>query len=304
MLNQRYFLFLLVVIFLFGVFYFLNHKKTENNFFCQQDVKLCSDGSYVSRIPPSCDFNKCPKEDLIVVENPKANEAISSPLFISGKARGFWFFEASFPIELVDENNNLISKTIAKAKENWTTENFVPFEANLNFSNPKTNKGFLIFKKDNPSGIKEYENELRVPVSFSNKQLKEVSLYYYNPDLDKDEKGNILCSDKGLVEIKRKIPISQTPIQDTLNLLLRGKENLNDAENNKLQTKFPLNGFELKSVNLKNDGTLVLEFSDPFNQTSGGSCRVKILWWQIQKTVKQFNEVKKVEFLPPTLFQP
>ena len=301
---QKYVLFLVVIVFLFGTFYFLNHKKTKNNFFCPQDVKLCSDGSYVSRIPPNCDFNKCPKEDLIVVENPKAEEEINSPLFISGKARGYWFFEGSFPIELVDENNNLISSTIAEAKGEWMTEEFVPFEAYLNFSNHKTRKGFLIFKKDNPTGMKEYDDELKMPILFSKNQFREVTLYYYNPNLDKDEKGNILCSHKGLVGIKRKIPFSQTPIKDTINLLLKGKENLTGDEINNLQTEFPLEGFELKSVNLKNDGTLILEFSDPLNKTIGGSCRVKILWSQIEKTAKEFQGVKEVKFYPEYLFQP
>jgi hypothetical protein len=150
-------------------FYLLEQKGGENeNVFCTQEAKLCSDGSYVSRVPPHCEFQMCPKEDLIVVENPRAGEEISSPLFISGKARGYWFFEADFPIELVDENNNLVSSTIATAKGEWMTKDFVPFEATLNFSNPKTDNGFLIFRKDNPSGLKEHDDELRVPVVFKN----------------------------------------------------------------------------------------------------------------------------------------
>jgi len=299
---------IIILIFLLGLltyFYFPKQNQLENKkVFCSQDVKLCSDGSYVSRIPPNCDFNKCPKEDLIVVENPKAEEEINSPLFISGKARGYWFFEGSFPIELVDENNNLISSTIAQAKEEWMTEEFVPFEAYLNFSNHKTRKGFLIFKKDNPTGMKEYNDELRMPILFSKNQFREVTLYYYNPNLDKDEKGNILCSHKGLVGIKRKIPVSQTPIKDTINLLLKGKENLVGDEANNLETEFPLEGFELKSLNLKEDGTLILEFNDPLNKTIGGSCRVKILWSQIEKTAKEFQGVKEVKFYPEYLFQP
>lgn len=34
---------------------------------CPMDAKLCSDGSYVGRIPPDCDFAACPKEDLVNV---------------------------------------------------------------------------------------------------------------------------------------------------------------------------------------------------------------------------------------------
>jgi hypothetical protein len=65
-----------------------------------------------------------------------------------------------------------------------------------------------------------------------------------------------------------------------------------------------LDGFELKSVNLKNDGTLILEFNDPLNKAVGGACRVNVLWSQIEATAKQFPQVKKVILLPGTLFQP
>jgi len=65
-----------------------------------------------------------------------------------------------------------------------------------------------------------------------------------------------------------------------------------------------LEGFSLKGVNLLEDGTLILEFNDLLNKTLGGSCRVGILWFQIQETVKQFPEVEKVQFLPEELFQP
>jgi len=37
----------------------------EEPIFCTMDVKVCSDGSYVGRIPPRCEFAVCPKEDLI-----------------------------------------------------------------------------------------------------------------------------------------------------------------------------------------------------------------------------------------------
>jgi len=32
----------------------------EEQVFCQQDVKSCPDGSFVSRVPPSCAFSPCP----------------------------------------------------------------------------------------------------------------------------------------------------------------------------------------------------------------------------------------------------
>jgi spore germination protein GerM len=133
---------------------------------------------------------------------------------------------------------------------------------------------------------------------------RKVLLYYYNPEKDKDEAGNIKCSRDGLVAIERKIPLSKTPIQDTINLLLRGKENLTEVEKAQgITTEYPLEGFSLKSASLK-DGILTLEFEDSQNKTVGGSCRVGILWFQIEATAKQFPQVKEVHFLPEEIFQP
>ncbi|PKM91574.1 hypothetical protein CVU82_01725 [Candidatus Falkowbacteria bacterium HGW-Falkowbacteria-1] len=111
--------------------------------------------------------NELEKNDLIRVENPRPNQFIENQLLIKGEARGTWYFEASFPIFLYDNNGKEIAISIAQAKSDWMTENFVSFEAVLEFSTPETNNGFLIFKKDNPSGLSEYDDELKIPVKFS-----------------------------------------------------------------------------------------------------------------------------------------
>jgi spore germination protein GerM len=129
-----------------------------------------------------------------------------------------------------------------------------------------------------------------------------IKLYYYNPTKDKDETGNILCSRQGLEAVERNIPVTQTPIQDTIKLLLKG--GLTQEEKDKgVSTEYPLSGVELTGASL-NNGELKLSFNDPENKTGGGSCRVGILWFQIEATAKQFGEVKSVKFLPEELFQP
>lgn len=148
--------------------------------------------------------------------------------------------------------------------------------------------------------------EIRESKSYSIcKKGQKILLYYYSPEKDKNESGNIKCSKDGLVSIERLIPVSETPIKDTIELLLKGKENLTEEEVAQgITTEYPLDGFRLKSANLKESGTLILEFEDPFDKTLGGSCRVGILWFQIEETAKQFPQVKKVQFMPETLFQP
>lgn len=133
-------------------------------------------------------------------------------------------------------------------------------------------------------------------------QTRTISLYYYDPANDQDESGNIQCSREGLVTVRREIPVTQTPIQDAIRLLLQGELTAQEKADG-ATTEYPLDGVELVGAALK-DGVLTLEFKDPMNKTGGGSCRVGILWFQIEATALQFPEVKSVRFIPEELFQP
>lgn len=107
------------------------------------------------------------KKDLIRLKYPRSNDEISSSLIIEGEARGYWFFEASFPVVLVNWDGLIISQGIATAESDWMTEDFVPFKAVLEFEKPEyKNNGTLILKKDNPSGLPENDDALEIPVIF------------------------------------------------------------------------------------------------------------------------------------------
>jgi hypothetical protein len=185
------------------------------------------------------------------------------------------------------------------------TTNYVPFEAEIDFAVPAgVTSGFLILEKSNPSGLSENADELKIPVRFASggSAQRAVNLYYYNEDLDKDEDGNIMCSQDGLVAVERIIPVTQTPIQDAIRLLIKGE--LTNAEKAQgISTEYPLDGFSLGGASLA-DGDLTLAFEDPNSETTGGSCRVGILWLQIKETAEQFAEVGEAQFQPETLFQP
>lgn len=131
---------------------------------------------------------------------------------------------------------------------------------------------------------------------------RRVSLFYYDLSRDKDSDGNVLCSAQGVVPVPRDIPITKTPIGDTIRLLLKG-ELTADEKAAGLSTEYPLAGFSLSGASLK-DGVLTLSFNDPGGKTTGGSCRVGILWAQIENTARQFEEVASVRFVPDSLFQP
>jgi hypothetical protein len=253
------------------------------------------------------------KQDLIKVAEPTPLGVVSSPLTVRGEARGVWFFEADFPVTLIDGNGNDLARWYASAvldpnnpESTWMTEDFVTFEGEIHFSTPTTPDGTLIFSKDNPSGLPEYDDELRIPVRFSSEVSmpeQTIQLYFYDPALDTDADGNIMCSERGLVAVERTIPLTQTPVQYAVNLLLSG-DMTPQEEAGGLTSEYPLAGVMLSSVRRDSDGTLVLALNDPNNATSGGSCRSGILWLQIERTAQQFDGVDVVRFEPEDLFQP
>lgn len=184
-----------LAILLVGIIWLLGRgMKTENNSVisiskknkivaCTEEAKLCPDGSAVGRTAPNCEFAPCPEivgiANKIIITSLKPNDVVSSPLSILGKAVGGWFFEADFPIEIYDGNDKKIGSKYCSfspkiENETWMTEEFVDFKCELQFEKPKTDSGYIIFKKDNPSDMRELDEEFKLPVKFS-KSFESVS---------------------------------------------------------------------------------------------------------------------------------
>jgi hypothetical protein len=178
------FIILLSVIAAAGIFV-AGKTKTEEPMACTMDALVCPDGSSVGRTGPDCNFAPCPtasaeipsdvndaieaKADLVRVTSPTPNGAVSSPLTITGEARGQWFFEASCPISVVDWDGRIIGEGIATADGEWMTTEFVPFTAQISFDLPSDTpyeRGAIILKKDNPSGLPENDDALEIPIIF------------------------------------------------------------------------------------------------------------------------------------------
>ena len=109
-----------------------------------------------------------PQEDTqfvsenVKVSSPRQSAAVLKTFTVIGEARGTWYFEASFPIFIIDANGVKVGQGIAQAAESWMTEDFVPFTAQVtveDYSGPAT----LVLLKDNPSGLPENDDS----VSFS-----------------------------------------------------------------------------------------------------------------------------------------
>ena len=129
------------------------------------DEPLPSGNAYITP-PDGNETMVITHKDLLRVESLMTNDIVTSPLIVRGEARGTWYFEASFPVELIASDGTVLIQHYAQAQDEWMTENFVPFETTLVFDHGNATSGVLIIHKDNPSGLPEYEDELRIPVRF------------------------------------------------------------------------------------------------------------------------------------------
>jgi len=115
---------------------------------------------FVQNIGNALDVN-----DRIVNSFPQPDALVQSPLSVEGEARGTWFFEASFPVKIIDASGNVLAQSPAHALSNWMTTEFVPYQVVLTFAPPISATGTLILTRDDPSGNRAPE-ELRIPIHF------------------------------------------------------------------------------------------------------------------------------------------
>jgi hypothetical protein len=102
-------------------------------------------------------FNGIP--GVIEVFEPDYNEEIcvhatgvKSKVIVEGKARGWWYWEATFPVTVRDEHGQPLGEFYATAKTDWMTEEFVEFQGVIEFREPQSTQGSIEFHRSDPSG--------------------------------------------------------------------------------------------------------------------------------------------------------
>lgn len=119
---------------------------------------------YTEDITVIATYNNASTSD-IVVELPPPGAVTGKSFTITGKARGYWYFEASFPVTVIDEQGNTLIQTFAQATGDWMTDNFVPFSKTINIPSTYTGKATVLIMNDNPSGLPENEKSLSFPIT-------------------------------------------------------------------------------------------------------------------------------------------
>ncbi|MBI2054052.1 MAG: GerMN domain-containing protein [Candidatus Staskawiczbacteria bacterium] len=226
---------------------------------------------------------KEPESDVIVLF-PKPGEAITSPLVVLGEAKGTWFFEATFPIKITDEAGNVLGVSYVEAVDDWMTENFVRFSGKISFLAKERTNGFLVLAKDNPSGLPEYDKEVKVPVILEPVETVKVKVYFNNSKMDPQFSCN------KVFPVEREIPKTEAIARETLLLLLKGPTGGEKDEGFFTSIN---EGVQINSIKIEN-GVATVDFGEQLEFEVGGSCRVSAIRAEITETLKQFSTVNSV----------
>jgi hypothetical protein len=270
---------------------FLNTKDFSDcrNFFSGEDCWLCQNGEWVRHGSPyapqpttPCKGEKAQTSE-IVVDSPLTNEFMTSPWVVEGRAKGPWFFEAIFPVRLLNGEGEEIARTSAQAQSDWQTSTFVPFKAEIEFDRVTTATGTLILEKSNSSGLVENDLKIEIPVHLDVTALK-IEIYFNNNELD----PQALC-DK-VFPVEREIPKTEYVVRAALEELLKGPTGAEKSEG-----FFTAINPDVKIQKLViENGVVKVDFSDQLEFEVGGSCRVTAIRSQIIETLKQFSSAEEV----------
>lgn len=298
-MKKRYYFGILIILILLGVFFFTysNKLKVTNFDECVKrfgvvagsQLRQCKTDSgeiYVESVSSEIGQPaQSEKNTAIEVESLASGSSIDSPLIVKGKAKGRWFFEASFPIELVDSNNNVIATGVAMATADSLTEDFVPFEAKIEFFSSEQKNGFLILKNDNPSGLPENSEQIKIPVVIkASANLTTVKVYFANDKLDPD----VTC--EKVFSVERQVAKTDAIAKAALEELLKGVTEKEKANGYRTTIN---TGVKINKLTIVN-GIAKVDFNETMGEAVGGSCRVNFIRKQIEQTLKQFSTVKSV----------
>ena len=120
--------------------------------------------TYAEEVPEKTTYYNA-TDDLIKVELPFAGAVTGKTFTVKGKARGTWFFEGSFPIEVLDREGNVIAQGVAQAQGEWMTTDFVSFTADIAVPESYMGLSTLKLSKDNPSGEPENDAFISFPIT-------------------------------------------------------------------------------------------------------------------------------------------
>src|SRR3989344_7044338 len=102
--------------------------------------------------------------ERVMLLTPIPGATVERVFAVAGEAPGGWYFDASFPINVVSAEGKMLAELPAQAQSDWMTPEQVPFKALVDvgeYSGP----AILILKRDNPSDMREHDASVSIPIT-------------------------------------------------------------------------------------------------------------------------------------------
>lgn len=162
-MKRRHYLLIIIILFALAMWGFI---KALNESLSQQKSREQVLNTAQPEIPAPIKTQAPGIEADVVLDNLVEGQRIATPLSITGKAKGY-YFEGSFPVQLTTNDGTVIATSIAQARGDWMTAEYVPFATTINFVVPQgTTGGYLVFIKDNPTGEARFDKSMAIKVQW------------------------------------------------------------------------------------------------------------------------------------------
>jgi len=164
-MSKKNIIILSLILILLVFFVFL--KKDE-------DTWMCKNGKWIKHGNPSalmptteCNIKEKTEQPTLILNDFNEGDLLKTGDILSGKIKDSFFFEGSFPIRVEDIKGQILGISLAKSTTEWMTTDYVEFTTDkIDFDKSGNNEGYIIFKKDNPSGLPENDREIKLKVKF------------------------------------------------------------------------------------------------------------------------------------------
>ncbi|MBX4200824.1 GerMN domain-containing protein [Candidatus Parcubacteria bacterium] len=234
---------------------------------------------------------KAPEENNapgITVDSPQPDQAITSPVIITGSVngQGWTGFEGQVgTVKLIDSTGKELGSGILTATGDWMK---LPtaFQTTIYFDYPGDGTGHLVFHNENASGEAERDKTFTLPVKLAKSSAAKTKVKVYFSNLKVESLAS--CDVKFYVE--REVPKTQSIARAALDELLKGPTEVEQ------QAKFftSINsGVKVQSLVITN-GVARVDFNEELQKDVAGSCEVSAIRSQITETLKQFPTVKSI----------
>lgn len=129
-----------------------------------RQCKTPDDRTFTEEIRQQTAVYENASQDMIQVDLPYPGAVVGKTFSVLGKARGNWYFEASFPVNVLDKDGRVLYQGPAQAQGDWMTTEFVPFKIEVVIPESYIGPAKIVLKNDNSSGDPTKDASVTIPI--------------------------------------------------------------------------------------------------------------------------------------------